>query len=97
MEIGSPMAAMYMLGNPDHYASHTYVPFAWRSHALFVRAFWASRDIVLEDGMVQEEKVLVTRLNGQFVPGSSVDDYRYRPFVHQTLTLFEWIQCSDKQ
>ncbi|KAJ7662402.1 hypothetical protein B0H17DRAFT_953088, partial [Mycena rosella] len=25
MEIGSPMAAMYLLGQPDHYASHPYV------------------------------------------------------------------------
>lgn len=30
MEIGSPMASMYLLGNPDHYASHTYVNFPWR-------------------------------------------------------------------
>ncbi|KAJ7758274.1 hypothetical protein B0H16DRAFT_1313890, partial [Mycena metata] len=97
MEIGSPMAAMYVLGNPDHYASHTYVPFAWRSYALFVRAFWASNDIVLDDEGVKEEKVTVTRFEGQFVPGSSVDDYRYRPFVHENLNLFEWVQCSDKQ
>ncbi|KAJ7075576.1 hypothetical protein C8R43DRAFT_860971, partial [Mycena crocata] len=31
MEIGSPMASMYILGNPDHYKSHVYVNFAWRS------------------------------------------------------------------
>ncbi|KAJ7753767.1 hypothetical protein B0H16DRAFT_1316668, partial [Mycena metata] len=97
MEIGSPMAAMYVLGHPDHYASHTYIPFAWRSYALFVRSFWSAHDIVLEDADVKEEKVLVTRFEGQFVPGSSVDDYRFRPFVHEDLTLFEWIQCSDKQ
>ena len=27
MEIGSPMASMYLLGNPDHYTSNTFVPF----------------------------------------------------------------------
>ncbi|KAJ7939545.1 hypothetical protein B0H13DRAFT_1548649, partial [Mycena leptocephala] len=32
MEIGSPMASMYLLGNPDHHASHNYVPFAWRQY-----------------------------------------------------------------
>ncbi|KAJ7028484.1 hypothetical protein C8F04DRAFT_963937 [Mycena alexandri] len=32
MEIGSPMASMYLLGNPDHYTSHKYVPFAWRQY-----------------------------------------------------------------
>jgi hypothetical protein len=34
MEIGSPMACMYLLGNPDHYTDHTFVPFYWQS---FVR------------------------------------------------------------
>ncbi|KAF8176752.1 hypothetical protein K438DRAFT_1510921, partial [Mycena galopus ATCC 62051] len=40
MEIGSPMASMYVLGNPDHYKSHTYVNFAWRPFAIFVKRFW---------------------------------------------------------
>ncbi|KAJ7114873.1 hypothetical protein C8R44DRAFT_562701, partial [Mycena epipterygia] len=68
MEIGSPMASMYLLGNPDHYASHTYVPFAWRSY-----------------------------LDGKFIPTSGVDDYRYRPIVYNHVTLYEWIQCSEKK
>ncbi|KAJ6585466.1 hypothetical protein B0H19DRAFT_925087 [Mycena capillaripes] len=36
MEIGSPMASLYLLGNPDHYTSHKYVPFAWRPYVQFV-------------------------------------------------------------
>jgi len=31
MEIGSPAASMYLLGNPDHYKSHIFVPFWWKS------------------------------------------------------------------
>ena len=31
MEIGSPAACMYLLGNPDHYKSHLFVPFWWKS------------------------------------------------------------------
>jgi hypothetical protein len=31
MEIGSPMASMYLLQNPDHYTSHNFVPFWWKS------------------------------------------------------------------
>ncbi|KAJ7734607.1 hypothetical protein B0H16DRAFT_1327430 [Mycena metata] len=64
MEIGSPMASMYLLGNPDHYASHLYVPFAWRSY---------------------------------FIPTSGVDDYRFRPAVYSNVTLYEWVQCSEKK
>ncbi|KAF9547539.1 hypothetical protein CPC08DRAFT_648747, partial [Agrocybe pediades] len=32
MEIGSPMACLYLLDNPDHYTSHTFVPFWWKSY-----------------------------------------------------------------
>ncbi|KAH6902964.1 hypothetical protein BKA70DRAFT_1026192, partial [Coprinopsis sp. MPI-PUGE-AT-0042] len=32
MEIGSPLASMYLLGNPDHYTSHEFVPFYWRKY-----------------------------------------------------------------
>ena len=31
MEIGSPMASMYLLQNPDHYTSHKFIPFWWKS------------------------------------------------------------------
>jgi len=32
LEMGSPMASMYLLGNPDHYAGHSFVPFWWKSY-----------------------------------------------------------------
>ena len=38
-EMGSPMICMYLLGNPDHYTSHTFVPFYWQS---FVTSVWKS-------------------------------------------------------
>ena len=31
MEIGSPMASMYLLQSPDHYTSHKFIPFWWKS------------------------------------------------------------------
>ena len=31
MEIGSPMAAMYLLQHPDHYTSHQFIPFFWKT------------------------------------------------------------------
>ena len=31
MELGSPMASMYLLQNPDHYTSHKFIPFWWKS------------------------------------------------------------------
>ncbi|KZT23152.1 hypothetical protein NEOLEDRAFT_1018678, partial [Neolentinus lepideus HHB14362 ss-1] len=32
MEIGAPMAAAYILGNPDHYTSHRFQPVYWKSY-----------------------------------------------------------------
>ncbi|KAF9460479.1 hypothetical protein BDZ94DRAFT_1377103 [Collybia nuda] len=32
MEIGGPMAALYLLGHPDHYTSHKYVPVYWKNY-----------------------------------------------------------------
>ena len=37
MEIGSPMAAMYLLQNPDHYTSHKFIPFWWKTFVNDVR------------------------------------------------------------
>lgn len=37
MEIGSPMASMYLLNNPDHYTGHIFVPFWWKSYVSYVR------------------------------------------------------------
>jgi len=31
-KMGAPMIAMYLLGNPDHYTSHTFVSFYWQSY-----------------------------------------------------------------
>ena len=32
LEIGSPMASAYLLGNPDHYSSHEFVIFWWKRY-----------------------------------------------------------------
>ncbi|KAF6741383.1 hypothetical protein DFP72DRAFT_833742, partial [Ephemerocybe angulata] len=40
MEIGAPMAALYLLRNPDHYTSHEFVPFYWKNYVNYVEAQW---------------------------------------------------------
>ncbi|KAJ6549429.1 hypothetical protein DFH09DRAFT_926166, partial [Mycena vulgaris] len=40
MEIGSPMASMYLLQNPDHYTSHKFTVFWWRNYVSEVRRAW---------------------------------------------------------
>jgi hypothetical protein len=97
MEIGSPMASMYLLGHPDHYASHSYVPFYWRTYVLHVGKYWASNDATQLDLPLNEERVTIDRQNGKIIAGSVVDDYVYRPIVFERVTLYEWIQCAKKQ
>ncbi|KAJ3520697.1 hypothetical protein NMY22_g12638 [Coprinellus aureogranulatus] len=41
MEIGAPMAALYLLQNPDHYTSHQFVPFYWKNYSNYVQSQWA--------------------------------------------------------
>ena len=40
MEIGAPMAALYLLGNPDHYVSHEFVAFYWKNYTNYVQGEW---------------------------------------------------------
>ncbi|KAJ7697107.1 hypothetical protein B0H16DRAFT_1350275, partial [Mycena metata] len=97
MEIGSPMASMYILGNPDHYKSHTFVNFPWRTYVTFVKNSWKIRTGHAEDQEDLDDTVLVRNDNGTFVASSCVDDYRYRPIAYERVTLYEWIQCSEKK
>ena len=38
--MGSPMACMYLLGNPDHYTNFNFVPFYWQSFVREARKPW---------------------------------------------------------
>ncbi|KAJ7832809.1 hypothetical protein B0H13DRAFT_1654044 [Mycena leptocephala] len=97
LEIGSPMASMYILGNPDHYKSHKFVNFAWRSYVTFVKNGWKVRSGYQDDQEDFDDMLMVRNDNGTYVASSSVDDYRYRPLAYENVTLFEWIQCSEKK
>lgn len=93
MEIGSPMAAMYVLGNPDHYCSHTYVNFAWQSYVTFVKSYWYKTAQVNEsdDDNGAEDLLTIQNRNGSYVASSVVDDYRFRPAAYENVTLNEWV------
>ncbi|KAI3998122.1 hypothetical protein K525DRAFT_146664, partial [Schizophyllum commune Loenen D] len=92
MEIGSPMAASYILGMPDHYKSHEFVVFWWKSYV----------NRVLDDcpesarpGLF-EERLVLKREQGQVIGTSIVDDYVHRPRKYENYSLFEWMQCAKK-
>jgi hypothetical protein len=95
MEIGGPMSSLYLLGNPDHYTSHNFVPLFWKNYVREVMKAWKSAEDMDVD---QSDKVLVHKSKDQttYVGYSSVHDYIYRPQVHSDKTLYEWTQMAKK-
>ena len=72
LEMGSPMASMYLLGNPDHYTSHTFSNFYWRSfvheaHSVFLTPLEEIEDF--------PEKIVLNKSKGKFVALSKIHDY----------------------
>ncbi|KAJ7914545.1 hypothetical protein B0H13DRAFT_1611386 [Mycena leptocephala] len=95
MEIGSPMAAMYILGNPDHYCSHAYVNFAWRSYVTFVKRYWIkNNETTDEEEDIADDFLTIRNQDGSYIASSIVDDYRFRPPIYEHVNLYEWVQCS---
>lgn len=39
LELGAPMLAMYLLGHPDHYTDHKFIPFYWKTFVNDVRNY----------------------------------------------------------
>ncbi|KIM71375.1 hypothetical protein PILCRDRAFT_82854 [Piloderma croceum F 1598] len=40
LEIGGPMASLYLLGNPDHYTNQNFIVFYWKSYVTEVLKAW---------------------------------------------------------
>ncbi|KAL1670949.1 hypothetical protein EV122DRAFT_178740, partial [Schizophyllum commune] len=92
MEIGSPMAASYLLGMPDHYKSHEFVVFWWKSFVNRVLDDWPDSS----SERTFEERLVLRREQGEVIGTSVVDDYVHRPLRYENYCLFEWIQCAKK-
>ncbi|KAF8238542.1 hypothetical protein L208DRAFT_1213342, partial [Tricholoma matsutake] len=86
LEMGSPMICMYLLGNPDHYTSHNFVPFYWLSFVNEVRKAW-SEDLSGEP----PEKVAILKHKGKVIGISNVYDYIYWPVDMEDMSLYDWI------
>ncbi|TFK58891.1 hypothetical protein BDN72DRAFT_781453, partial [Pluteus cervinus] len=91
MEIGSPMASLYLLGNPDHYTSHTFTPFYWQKYVHEVGKSWP------EDGNSTpfNETVTLFKKGNRILGLSVVNDYVFRPRELEQMNLYEFIsQCK---
>jgi hypothetical protein len=97
LEIGGPMASLYVLGNPDHYTGHVFVPFYWRSYIKMVLS--ASEDLDskgIPDLDNEQDKVVINKSRGQFIGVSKVDDYVHRPLIYEAVPLYDWVRLAKK-
>ncbi|KAJ3969259.1 hypothetical protein EV361DRAFT_783537, partial [Lentinula raphanica] len=90
LELGSPMICMYLLQNPDHYSSHTFVPFYWNTFVTEARKYWYP-NIESED-----TRVLLIKHKNKYVGLSSTFDYMYRPKDHEHINLYDWVSTFTR-
>jgi hypothetical protein len=90
MEMGSPMISMYLLGNPDHYTDHKFIPFYWQSFVAEAERAFDS------EGDVTPMKVTLIKQKGRIVGVSPVFDYIYRAKELESMSLYEWVNCCSR-
>jgi hypothetical protein len=87
-EIGSPMAAMYVLGNPDHYTNVDFVSLFWKQFVQYLlkdecdtfNQHANDGDATPDDtgGFMQQKVSIVQKENGRFAAYNvAMDDYIY--------------------
>ena len=91
-EMGAPMICMYLLGNPDHYKSHEFVPFYWQSFDMEVH-----KDFEEEKPSDEAQKVTLIKRRGRVVGLSPVQDYLYCAPELEHVNLYEWIRCYKRE
>ncbi|KAF8809762.1 hypothetical protein BYT27DRAFT_7093748 [Phlegmacium glaucopus] len=110
MEMGSPMACMYLLGNPDHYTNQLFSPFYWQMFVNEARRPWdcklldprSSKSVSInagneETGTQLSDKVTILKRNGRVVGLSPVHDYIFRPAELENLSLYDWISRYQRE
>ena len=101
MEIGSPMASLYLLGNPDHYTSHKFTLFYWKNYVREARSAWLDTENNTTNLFNTEykdapDKVVLQKYDGTYIGISSVYDYIYRPTAYERMSLYDWIRKAKK-
>ncbi|KAF8145327.1 hypothetical protein K438DRAFT_1630388 [Mycena galopus ATCC 62051] len=107
LQIGSPVACMYLLGYPDHYTNLTFKACWWKSYVAYVCKDWPEtlgvKPVELEQDSIPEHEaedeadhaVLMRSKNG-YVGATAVDDYGHRPREYEHCNIFEYIQVSAR-
>ena len=90
-EMGAPMISMYLLGNPDHYTDHTFIPFYWQPYVQEAQREFGGGN---SDG---PQKVAIIKKKGRIVGLSPVHDYIHRPREADDVCLYDWVRCYKRE
>ncbi|KAF8183538.1 hypothetical protein K438DRAFT_1519160, partial [Mycena galopus ATCC 62051] len=107
LQIGSPMASLYLLDNPDHYTNCTFKLCWWRSYVARVKSSWDS--VTSASAMDQDtsanavdppvedtDRVVVLESGGHYVGATNVDDYVFRSAALEGCSAFDYIQMATR-
>jgi hypothetical protein len=86
MEMGSPMICIYLLGNPNHYTDHTFIPFYWQNYVAEACRVWHT-----EEANPRKDKIVLIKQKGKIIGLSPVFDYMYRSPDLESMTLYDWV------
>ena len=98
-EIGAPLAAMYLLGNPDHYTNIDFVQLHWHQYVQFIRSNEEIGSSGTEVGSTERvetymgQNVRLERQGDKIVPYHATDDYIHRPLELEGVSLYN---CHDR-
>ena len=92
-EIGALMAAMYLIGNPDHYTDHKFHAFYWRAYDCEVMSPWKMDMADNQKG----DKVVIRNKGGRILAVTPVQDYTFRPVEYDGICLYDWIHLYNKK
>ncbi|KII82907.1 hypothetical protein PLICRDRAFT_682664 [Plicaturopsis crispa FD-325 SS-3] len=90
-EMGGPMVCLYLLGFPDHYTNHKFVPFYWESFVREARRPWAGE---LE---TENDTLVLNKQKGRLVGLTNVHDYVYRPAEYRDMNLYDWVSRYERK
>jgi hypothetical protein len=113
LQIGSPMASLYLLENPDHYTNLNFKVFWWKSYVSEVAKLWHTKPFdepdkitksaqvgeseSSEDESGEDDRLVLLRAEGQYVGATNVDDYIHRPPSFETTSLYEFFQMTSRK
>ena len=99
LEIGNPMACMYLLGYPDHYTNFKFRPLYWQGFVREARKPWVPEGdpTCNSDPKSATDKVAIYRHNGRIVGLSPVHVYIFRAEEIQTMCLYDWVSRCERE